>query len=205
MAPLVVWWVTPGAKWSGTKLLMQDHIATHCCDVLTDTEPPAPLCLPWGVLAMCNECLVLWKSLYMSEVWFVKHNLIPYVGQLLLSNVHANQLEDCLSWLAPNRWPHQITHSTSQWDNKPTSGWNSCNKPPHKMMNKHYSSMWYSWDDQGPSKKSQVTNKPTTTFAKISQESSSPQDTNKRSLKHPHAAHLDFQSAYIKTSRLYTR
>ena len=42
-------WVRPGASWYGTKLLMQDHLPTQSCDVLTQCEPPAPPCTPCEV------------------------------------------------------------------------------------------------------------------------------------------------------------
>ena len=40
MAPLVVQCVTPGAKWYGTRLLMQDHISTQCYDVQAQNVNP---------------------------------------------------------------------------------------------------------------------------------------------------------------------
>ena len=36
---------------------------------------------------MCSEHLMLRKGLFKLEVWCVKQNLIPYMGQLLLLNV----------------------------------------------------------------------------------------------------------------------
>ena len=48
IAPLIVWWVTPGAKCHGMLLLMQDHILSHCWGVDTSYEPPALPCPPWG-------------------------------------------------------------------------------------------------------------------------------------------------------------
>ena len=68
MAPLVVQWVTPGAKLYGTKLLMQDHIPTHCCEILTQAMSPLHPCLPEGLWVICRGQLELWKGLLVMDV-----------------------------------------------------------------------------------------------------------------------------------------
>ena len=68
MTPLAVWWMTAGAKWCGTWLLMQDHLPTHY-EVLTQTICPCTPCtLWWGccpcavTIRRCGRVYISWRS-----------------------------------------------------------------------------------------------------------------------------------------------
>ena len=84
-APMVVQWVRPGAKWYGTKLLVQDHIPTQCYVLTKLWALLHPLATLRGV-GHAQWAPVLWKDIFKLEVSGIKQDLIPFWGQLVPSN-----------------------------------------------------------------------------------------------------------------------